>query len=118
MSNRIEYPQVSSSGVATNDDASLDLVSNPGTTMFVNITRINISVYEAAAGGGGVAEIKDTDGNIIYKINADGVKDISLNYGYEGLKKGPNVGVQVVVSGAQTKQASVSVAIMAHLSFR
>lgn len=118
MGNRYEYPQKNSTGLVTNDDASLMLIANPGLTMFVNIININISVYEAAAGGGGVLEIKDTNGGIIYKMNVDGVKDFNLDWGEEGLKVGPNVGVQATVSGAQTKQASVSVSIAGHVSFR
>jgi hypothetical protein len=118
MSDRYEYPQVSAFGAATEDDGHVDLVANPGTVTYVCIEHMNISVYEAAAGGGGVAEIKDTDGDLIYSVNADGVKDIPLEFGEEGLKIGPNKGIQLVVSGAQTKQASVSVALTGHLSTR
>src|SRR3990167_2669790 len=106
MSSRYEYPQVSVSGQATNEDASVDLVSNPGSTMFVYIEKLDLSVFKASSGGGGIAEIKDTDGNVIYTINTDGVKDISLDFGEEGLKIGPNLGIQLAVSGAQSGQAS------------
>lgn len=118
MSNRYEYPQVNVAGQVTNTDASLDLVTNPGTDMFVCIERLSLSVFVAASGGGGIAEVRDTDGNIIKTINVDGVKDISFDWGDEGLKIGPNVGIQVSVSGGQTKQASVSIGLAGHLSFR
>lgn len=118
MSERYEYPQVSASGVVNNETASLDLVTNPGSAMFVYIEQLTMSVFIAASGSGGIAEIKDTNGGVIYTINTDGVKDINLEFGEEGLKVGPGVGIQLVVSGAQTKQASVSAALTGHLAFR
>lgn len=119
MSSRYEYSQVNKTGIVDNDtDAHIDLVANPGSTMFVYIERLSLSVFVAAAGGGGIAEVRDTDGNIIKTINVDGVKDVVFDWGDEGLKVGPNVGIQVSVSGAQTKQASVSVALAGHLAFR
>ena len=52
MSSRYEYSQVSATGVVDNDNASLDLYASPGATMYLYIERLNISVYEAAAGAG------------------------------------------------------------------
>ncbi|TAL13928.1 hypothetical protein EPN95_04545 [Patescibacteria group bacterium] len=118
MSNRYEYPQINAAGQATNEGASVDLVSNPGSTMFVYIEKLDLSVFKAASGGGGIAEVKDTDGNVIYTISVDGVKDIPLDFGEEGLKVGPGVGIQLAVSGAQSEQASVSAALSGHLAFR
>jgi hypothetical protein len=118
-SNRYEYPQVSSYGQVTNDSNALELVSSPGTTLILYIERITISVFEAAVGGGGILEIKELDsGDVIYTINVDGIKDLTLDWGQEGMQLAVSNGVQVVVSGAQTKQASVSLAFKGHKSFR
>ena len=118
MSNRYEYKQVNASAQVTNEAAAADLITNPGSVTYICVERVVFSVYEAAIGGGGICELKDTDGNVIYTINADGVKDVTFDFGDEGLKKGPNVGLKAQVSGAATKQASVSIAVSGHTSFR
>lgn len=118
MSNRYEYPQVNCVGEVTNDSANLDLVAVQGSTMYIYIENINFSVYEAAIGTGGKFRLQDTLGNIIYSVNTDSVKDIPLNFGEEGIKIGPGVGIQAIVYGAGVTQASVSVALSGHLSFR
>lgn len=118
MSNKYKYQQISATGQVTNAAASLEIVSNPGSDIYLSIEKANFSVFEAAIGGGGICELKDTDGNVLYTFNVDGVKDIPLDWGDEGLEIGPGKGLQFVVSGADTKQASVSIAIHAHISFQ
>lgn len=118
MSNRYEYSQVNASAQVTNESASADIITNPGSAVYICIERVVFSVYEAAVGGGGICELKDTNGNVIYTINVDGVKDVTLDFGDDGLKKGPGVGLQAALSGASVKQASVSVAVSGHLTFR
>ena len=118
MSSRYEYPQVNATGEVSNDAGSLDLVSNPGSVLYLYLDRLNISVFRAASGGGGYVRVQDTDGSHVWTVNADGVKDVSLNWGDEGLKLGPGVGLQVVTAGAQSDQASASVSVAAHLAFR
>lgn len=118
MSNKYKYQQISATGQVTNAEASLEIVSNPGSDIYLSIEKVNFSVFEAAIGGGGICELKDTDGNVLYTFNVDGVKDIPLDWGDEGLEIGPGKGLQFVVSGADTKQASVSIAIHAHISFQ
>jgi hypothetical protein len=118
MSSRYQYPQFNEVGEVTNSSASLELVASPGSALYLNVERVAISVYRAAVGGGGIARLQDTSGNTIYTVNADGVKDVSLDLGDEGFQIGPNVGIQLVVGGAQGEQASVSCAISGHLTFR
>jgi len=118
MSNRHEYPQVNATGEVSNAAGSLDLVSNPGSVTYLYLDRLNISIFQAAAGGGGIVRIQDTDGGHVWTVNADGVKDVSLSWGDEGLKLGPNVGLQAIVANAQGEQASASVSVAGHLAFR
>lgn len=118
MSSRYQYPQVNETGEVTNSSASLDLVPNPGTALYVNIERVVLSVYKAAAGGGGIVRLQDTDGVVLYTVNADGAKDVTLDFGDEGLQLGPNKGVQLITSGAASEQASASCVLSGHLTFR
>lgn len=117
MSSKYQYSQINESGIVTNEAASLELVANPGSARYIKMEKFAISVYEAAQGGGGTLEIKDTLGNTIYKMNVDGIKDFSIDFGDEGREVGPGVGLQAQVANAATKQASVSVAVIGHTTF-
>ena len=119
MSTKYKYPQWRCSSFADNDNASLELQSSPGEDQYVHIEKMNISIYQAAKGGGGKLRLQDTDGTIIYPlINVDGVKDISLDFGEEpGLQIGPDAGIQAILYGAKDGQASVSITANGHTSF-
>ena len=118
MSNRYEYPQINIAGEVTNDTGVLELVA-PDINKYTYIEKLVISVYEPASGGGKF-RLQDSDGNPIYTINADGVRDIPLDFGEEGLKVSDSVdmGLVAIVYGAQIKQASVSVALTGHSAFK
>lgn len=121
MSRRHEFTQIHNYGEVTNDDASLELVaaSTVGSGHYIYIEKLYFSVYEPAIGSGGIFRVRDTDGNSVHTVNADGVKDFLLDFGEHGMKlKTANVGLQIVVSGGQTKQASVSVMLKAHIDNR
>src|SRR3990167_562258 len=108
MSDRDKYPQFSEAGEVTNAAASLDLVSNPGSALYVNIERVVLSVYQAGSGGGGIVRLQDTDGGVIHTVSGDGVGSVTLDFGDEGLQIGPNKGVQLITAGANGEQASAS----------
>ena len=114
----VDYPQVRGYGEATNETGMVDVIANPGVNMYLYLDQGIISVYKAAAGGGGIARLQDTDGNIVLTVNADSVDNVPLNWGDEGLRLGPNVGLQLIVAGGATSQASVSVALTGHVAFR
>jgi len=118
MSDRYEYPQVNGYANLTNEAASADLISNPGTGIYLYLERGNLSVHKMAADIGGKCELKDTNGNVIFTIDTDSLRDVPLNFGDEGIKLGPEVGLQAVVSGGGIEQASVAVALSGHLAFR
>lgn len=105
-------------GVVDNEEASLDLVPIVGEGMYLYLEELNYSVYKAAVGGDGILEIKDTNGIVKWAINVDGVKEDTISFGGEGVLIGENVGLQAIVSGAGTVQASVSVGFKGHLSMR
>lgn len=114
----VDYPQVRGYGEATNETGMVDIIANPGTTLYLYLDQGVISVYKPAAGGGGITRLQDTDGNIVLTVSADNVSVVPLNWGDEGLRLGPNVGLQLIVAGGATAQASVSVALTGHLAFR
>lgn len=121
MSKQHEFTQIHAYGEVTNDDASLELVTAAQVAgdHYLYIEKLHLSVYEPAIGSGGIVRVRDTLGNPVCTINVDGVKDFSLDFGEYGLRlANANVGLQVVVSGGQTKQASVSVILKAHIDNR
>lgn len=117
MSDRYRYSQWSAYGEATNDTGAVELISNPGSATYLYIEKGIVSVYKPAAGAGGVVQLKDTLGNVIWQTNADGVKDVELNFGDTGLQVGPDKGLQLITAGAGTAQASASVALTGHYGY-
>jgi len=118
MANRYENIQTSGVAEVSNSSGSSILIAAPGSTLYLYIESITISVSRAATGGGGEVLVQDTNGNFIWRLNADGVKDFALPLGEEGLRVGPGVGVAVSVGNAQGEQATASVAVVGHLAFR
>ena len=117
MSDKYQYQQINLAGDVTNDVASLDLMTSPGSVTYVNIERAVISVYKAAAGG--IVRLQDTNGNNIFTVSASAVGVFSMNWGDEGLQKGPNVGIQAITAESTgTEQAYASVAISGHKTFK
>jgi len=110
------YHQLGGHAILDDNTMSNTIIANPRQNMYSYVEIIDLSVYEAAEGGGGILEIADTNGNVFRRYNTDGVKDIYVNYGKKGIKLSDDkdVGVQVLLSGALT-QASVSIAIRIHL---
>ena len=118
MSDRHQYQQVNAVGDVTNSSAQIDLASNPGSATYLNVERLVISVYKAASGGGGYVRVQDTVGNPVFTVPADGVGVYPMDWGDEGFQVGPDIGLQAIVAGAATEQASASVAFAGHKTFR
>jgi len=116
MSNKAQFTQIYAYGDVSNENASLEIVVPRTNSQYIYIEKIYLSVYKAAIGGDGVVKLIDTDGVVIFTINVDGIKDLPLDYGSYGFRiPTANVGLQFVVSGAGTGQASVSVTLKGHL---
>jgi len=98
----------------THDDASKTIIEACADDLYYRITHLNVSVYKAAQGEGGILEILDTDGGRIWSMSVDTVYNKSFDFGRKGLNIGKNVGIEVVVSGAQT-QASCWIHVKGHL---
>lgn len=116
-----EYLQQNATGIVEEDAASLQLIPTThgprevSYDLYLYIEKISFSVYKAAIGGGGICTIQTNEGDVVWTLNVDGVKDVTVGWEDEGVKvsdtKDP--GLQAVVSGGDT-QASVSVGIAAH----
>jgi hypothetical protein len=116
MTSKAQFTQVYGYGNVTNDAASLDIVAAPGNGLHIYIEKLYLNVYEPAIGSGGICKLIDTNGVEYFPVNVDGVKEISFDFGNYGWRiPTANVGLQLVVSDANTKQASVSVILKGHL---
>lgn len=122
MSNKYDYPQIERSGSVDNDSARylFRTATDISEGWHIFVETIHISVYEAAIGGGGILEIRDIEGGdvFLYKMNVDGVKDITLNFGDAGIRTGTNGMGEIILHGAETKQASASIHWTGHKSFQ
>lgn len=115
------YDQINAAGIVEEDAASLQIIPNVHGTrgdkydMYLYVEKINFSVHKPAIGSNGICIIQSNAGDVLWKINVDGVKDPVIDWGTEGVKVGTekDPGLQAVVSGADT-QASVSVGVTAH----
>jgi len=116
MSNRAQFTQAYGYGEVTNAAADIELLAAPTGNVYLYIEKLTVSVYEAAIGEGGICQIIDTNGKVFKTINTDGVKDVNFDWGNYGIRlDDTNIGLRAVVSGAQTKQASVSITMKGHL---
>lgn len=116
MTNRLTHTQVYGSGNVTNDAASLDIVDAPGADLYLYIENLYLNVYESSIGTSGIVKLVDTDGNEFFTTNVSGIKEVPFDFGDPGYRiPTSNVGLQLVVSDAQTKQGSVSVILKGHL---
>jgi len=123
MSDKYEYPQVNATGIVEEDAASLQLIPTThgprqvSYDLYLYIEKISFSIYKAAIGGAGICTIQTNEGDVVWTINVDGIKDFPVDWGDEGVRvsdtKDP--GLQAVVSGADT-QGSISVGIVGHYS--
>ena len=110
------YPQVTGHGEVNNDASSLTVIAAQHPGYYLYLDKLQVSVVEAASGGGGQCVIQDTEGGEYYKFNVDGVKDITIDYGLKGAKvTTKNAEIQAVLSGAAT-QATVYVVASGHYS--
>jgi len=83
--------------------------------LYFRVKKMELTVYKAAQGGGGILQILDTNGVEIWAMPVDSVYNYTFEFGKKGLSIGQNVGVQVLLSGA-TEQASIWLCVIGHLT--
>lgn len=108
---------INAAGQVTHANASKELLAIVTTGIwkahYVWVNKLTFSVYKAAAGGGGICEVRAAiDGDILWTIDVNTTKDFVVDFGEAGVRLSEDLGdgIQIVVSGAGT-QASVSVAV-------
>jgi hypothetical protein len=116
FNNRTLNPHVSGYGEVSNSNAALTLVPasviGGSSKTKIHPTNIIVSVITAAVGGGGILQLRNTNGTVFMAVdvNSVGVKP-SITLGREGIDVGEGVGIDAVVSGAVTTQATVWIAM-------
>ena len=114
-------PQLTANVIVDNETASQDLITEPTIVNtggnYLYMERLIVSVYSPSHGGG-MLELKDSTGDVKWRTNVDGVKDLNLDFGEQGLYIGQNTGLKAVVSGSQGENAGVSVIFLGHTSNR
>ena len=110
-----DYHELAEVVKLTHDDTAGEVHAKCADDLYFRVKRIELSVYKAAQGGGGILEILDTEGEWVWTVNVDSVFTKTFDFGKKGAKVGQNVGIQAVLSGAQN-QASISLCIVGQLS--
>jgi len=109
------YTQLNGYAFVDDDNASARVIETKDLNLYFYVEKIVVSVYKAAEGSGGILEFADAVGTVFYRTNVDGVRDLPLDFGMEGIKVGKTSGIHVLLSGAD-KQASVAVLMTGHLA--
>jgi len=112
---RPSYTQLNGYAFVDDNNASARVIETKDESLYVYIEKIIISIYKAAEGSGGILEFMDAVGNTFYRTNVDGVRDLSLDFGIEGIKISKTSGIHVLLSGADV-QASASIMITGHIA--
>ncbi len=94
--------------------AEATLITTNDKSLFSYIERFHFSVYDAADGEGGVLELLDENGTVLWRTNVDGIKDVPLDFGEYGMKVGKISSIHALVTGANT-QAKIWIGITGHL---
>ena len=83
--------------------------------LYFRVKKMELTVYKAAQGEGGILQILDTNGVEIWALPVDSVYNKTFDFGKKGLLIGQNVGIQAILSGADT-QASIWLCIIGHIT--
>jgi len=119
------YPEVRVYGQLTNDNAVIDIIAGTvniptGSTSYSNtmqylcVEKLTYSIYKPAKGGGGKWRFQDQDGNTFWETDVNGVKEISLSFGEEGIPWPFESRIQSIVHGAAGEQASLWFGLEGH----
>jgi hypothetical protein len=109
-------PQLVANVIVDNDNASEELVTElQSGGEYLYMEKLVVSVYDPSEGGGQL-ELKDSTGDVKWRTNTDGMKDLNLDFPEPGFYLGRNTGIKAVVSGSQGNQAGVSVMFQGFLS--
>lgn len=108
-----QYIKRSKQGVINNISGSLFLmltVEDETDDEYHLLNRtLNMSITQAATGGGGIIEIRDSNGIFIKDWDADTIKNISWDSGELGEHLTTATGLEIIVYGAAIENAYLSI---------
>lgn len=124
MSEKYLYPKVLAYGELTNDNPEMTIVRESTTILpaevyvqYLRVDNISLSVYQAAKGGGGKLRFFDqaTTQSSLWEIDVNGVKDINLPFGEEGVPWPFERDIKAILHGAGVEQARVWLSVEGHI---
>ncbi len=124
MSRKYLYPQVQVYAELTNDDPEMIIVRGTTTLTplqlsthisYLRVEKMSFSVHQAAKGGGGKLRFQDQQGNIFWHVDVNGVKDVSLDFGEEGISWAIRHDIKAILYGAAEEQAKVWFGLDGHI---
>lgn len=106
--------EITVSAKLTDSEISANMAPDATDEMYMYVDRIELSIFKAASSLDGILEVLDSNGDWVWTFNVGAVKDVTREFGNDGLRVGRSTGLQALLSGAST-QASVSLAVVYHL---
>ena len=85
------------------------------TLQYLRVTNLNYSIYQAAKGGGGKVRVQDQAGNERWHFDVNGVKEISYDFGEEGMPWEFERDIKFVLYGAADEQAKLWISVNGHI---
>lgn len=118
------YPEVRVYGQLTNDSAVVDIIAGSesylsgsttqATMQYLCVEKLTYSVHKPAKDGGGKWRFQDAEGNYFWETDVNGVKEISLDFGEDGMPWPFDTRIQTIVHGAAGDQASLWFSLVGH----
>ena len=113
-------------GHLTNDTPELTIVTGTtnipsgstswsDTVQYLRVTNLNYSIYQPAKGGGGKVRFQDQAGNERWHFDVNGVKEISQDFGEEGVPWEFEQDIKAIVYGAADEQAKLWISVTGHI---
>lgn len=100
----------------TNDDPQVIIKEDPGSTRYLVIDNITLSVHEPAMGGGGKLKLTTVgSGEDVWEFDVNGIKDISFPIGWKELPS--NEGLVGILYGAGVAQAEVWISVSGYIAY-
>ena len=109
----LPIPGINGYGQVTNDSAAVILCTNTKNSVVLKVRSVSLIVNQAAKGGEGIIQLRG-DGIPFLSVPVNNEKVIPpIDFGSDGLALPAGVGIDAVVSGANIRQASVTIAVTA-----
>ena len=116
MSKDYEFPELNRTVIVDNETGMQPVIAE-SSGYYQYAKRIDYAVFEPSVENG-IMEIRNTNGDVLWTVNTDGVQVHHLEWGDTGYEVATGDELQVLVSGSVERQASVSVKVSGYKSFQ